>query len=235
MGFYITGDTHIEWDALCTMYKLEEYYFPVSSLLSKKDYIIICGDSGLVWDNSKDERYWRNWLNKRNFTTLFIDGNHDCFPKLNKYPVQIWNGGKVHKINNSVFHLMRGQVFNIDGVKIFTFGGAKSVDNIYTHYKEELPSEEELQEGISNLEKNNWEVDYVISHCCDTTTLKKVSESCGFSENYETDILNDYFDEIDKKLKYKHWFFGHYHIDVKNIVPNKTVLYESVRNIKNIK
>ena len=39
-----------------------------------------------------------------------------------------WHGGKVHKINDSIIHLMRGQVYNIDNNNIFTFGGAASVD-----------------------------------------------------------------------------------------------------------
>ena len=34
-----------------------------------------------------------------------------------------------------------------------------------TWWPEELPSEEEMQNGIKNLEKHNWKVDYVITHC----------------------------------------------------------------------
>lgn len=39
-----------------------------------------------------------------------------------------WHGGRVHKIRPSVIHLMRGQVFEIDGKRIFAFGGASSHD-----------------------------------------------------------------------------------------------------------
>ena len=38
------------------------------------------------------------------------------------------DGGKVHKIRPSVIHLMRGQVFELEGKKIFTFGGASCHD-----------------------------------------------------------------------------------------------------------
>lgn len=48
------------------------------------------------------------------FTTLFVDGNHDCHPRLADYPVKEWNGGLVHEIRPHVLHLMRGQVFNIN-------------------------------------------------------------------------------------------------------------------------
>lgn len=77
------------------------------------------------------------------FTTLFIDGNHEYFrtndyhiqQKEYKYctglmdlPVEEWHDGKVHKVSDSVIHLMRGQIFEINGLSFFTFGGARSHD-----------------------------------------------------------------------------------------------------------
>ena len=59
---------------------------------------------------------------------LLTVSNHDNFDLLESYPVTEWNGGKVHMITDSVIHLMRGQVYNIDGVSIFTCGGAMSID-----------------------------------------------------------------------------------------------------------
>lgn len=45
-------------------------------------------------------------------------------------------------------HLMRGQVYDIDGYRIFTMGGAASTDCLYwkegvNWWQEEMPSEEE--------------------------------------------------------------------------------------------
>lgn len=57
-----------------------------------------------------------------------MDGNYENFDRLYSYPVEEWHGGKVYKIRNSVIHLMCGQVFEIDGKKIFTIGGARSHD-----------------------------------------------------------------------------------------------------------
>ena len=39
-----------------------------------------------------------------------------------------WHGGHVHKIREHVIHLMRGEMFDLDGKKIFAFGGARSHD-----------------------------------------------------------------------------------------------------------
>ena len=47
---------------------------------------------------------------------------------LSAYPITEWNGGKVHKIADNIIHLMRGQVFDIDGIRFFTMGGASSHD-----------------------------------------------------------------------------------------------------------
>ena len=82
-----------------------------------ENYVIICGDFGLVWNylaETPSEKYWLKWLENEKFTTLFVDGNHDCHPRLADYPVKEWNGGLVHEIRPHVLHLMRGQVFNIN-------------------------------------------------------------------------------------------------------------------------
>ena len=185
---YFTGDCHSEF----SRFGIDK--FTIQNEMTKNDYVIICGDFGGVWNylvESTYEKYWLDWLNERNFTTLFVDGNHENFTRLYNYPVEEWHGGKVHKIRNSVIHLMRGEIFDIDNRKFFTFGGAKSHDiqdgivnldeeeKIYTFRKRraffrirdyswwdlELPTEEEMQNGINNLEKVNYKVDYIITHC----------------------------------------------------------------------
>lgn len=135
---YITGDTHADF----LRFELEK--FPIQTDMTKDDYVIICGDFGGVWNyivESKYEKYWLDWLNNKNFTTVFVDGNHENFERLYRYPVEEWNGGKVHKIRDSVLHLMRGEIFDIDNKKFFAFGGARSHD---------------IQEGILNLDEEKY-------------------------------------------------------------------------------
>lgn len=219
---YVTGDTHTPID----IKKLATKNFPEQKLLSKEDYLIILGDYGGVWDNSEEDRYWRRWLNNKNFTTLFVDGNHENFDLLNKYDVEYWNGGKVHMIEDSIIHLMRGQVFDIDGNIFFTMGGAESIDKLdrtegKSWWKEELPSQKEIEEALYNLELNNWKVDYVLTH----TTSNKNMEQMGYIK--EKNILNSFFDEVQEKLQYKHWYCGHFHSDTK-IDDKHTVVYRKV-------
>ncbi|MDY3798120.1 MAG: metallophosphoesterase [Bacilli bacterium] len=94
---YITGDCHGGFD------RFENDKF---SNLTKNDYVIICGDFGGIWDQNKRARYERKrikQLSKMKFTTLFVDGNHENFDRLYSYPIIEWHGGKVHKINSSIF------------------------------------------------------------------------------------------------------------------------------------
>lgn len=225
---FVTGDTHgLKED----LKKLNTANFPKSKELTKNDYVIICGDFGLVWDNSKEEKRWLEKLREKNFTTLWVDGNHENFNLIEEYPVREWNNGKVHFINDSVIHLMRGQVYTIDNLKFFTFGGAESVDKYYrteneSWWKQEMPSKEEYDEGLKNLEKHDWDVDYVITHdCC--SNLKDIL----LLRNAKATELNRYFDYLETKLKYKHWYFGHYHEEGTFEDNKHTVMYNNVLQI----
>lgn len=152
----ITGDTHgtIDYNKV--------FLLNQKKILSEKDYLIITGDFGGVW-NSRTLEADLSYYEKLPFTILFVDGNHENFDLLNSYPVEIWNGGKIHKIKENIIHLMRGQIFTIENKTIFTFGGGTSIDKYrriegVSWWKEEIPSREELAEAMTNLAKYNNEV-----------------------------------------------------------------------------
>ena len=224
---FITGDTHIPIDIA----KLNELNFLECENLTKDDYVIVTGDFGGVWNNSKKELYWRDWLHKKNFTTLFIDGNHENFDLLYKFPVEDKFGGKVRKINNSIYHLMRGQVFNINELKFWTMGGASSTDkenrikNI-SWWQDEIPNSNEMNEGLYNLAKHNNEVDYILTHTCSSSILKKINQIFGFMPKPEEN-LNKYLQIIEEKVDFKHWYFGHFHEDIE-IDHKHTLLFENI-------
>lgn len=180
--------------------------------MTKKDYVIITGDFGCIWSGGKSDTWHLDWLEKKNFTTLFIDGNHENFDLLNEYPVTEWNGGKVHKIRESVIHLMRGQVFLLDGQKIFTFGGAASIDKQYrkeniSWWKEEIPSQQEFEEGIKNLKKHNMTVDFIMTH----TAPNAVISQLDLDDEKLNDPNNEMLDYFLNNVSFKRWYFGHFH------------------------
>lgn len=248
---FITGDCHADFKRFSTT------NFPEQDKMTKDDYVIICGDFGGVWnkdEESSSEKWWMDWLENKPFTTLFVDGNHENFDRLYSYPVEKWNGGKIHRIRPSVIHLMRGQIFTIEGKKIFTFGGAKSHDisggilelddpdfydkrkaleedwipyriNHLSWWKQELPTVEEMDEGRNNLEVNGNMVDFIVSHCCASSTVILLGGGL-----YKSDYLNNYFEEIHQKVRYKKWFFGHYHDNI-NINDKEILIYEQIIRI----
>ena len=101
----VTGDTHGSFNNLID--SCDKY-------LSKDDYIIVCGDFGIMFSNTEAcKKQFTSILNKP-YTICFVDGNHENFDYLNSFPVDTWKGGKVHEIAPNIYHLMRGQIFNID-------------------------------------------------------------------------------------------------------------------------
>ncbi len=249
---YVTGDTHGDW-----MTRLKVDSFPEQKEMTKDDFVIVCGDFG-IWDNSKREKYNLGWLEDKQFTTLFISGNHENYDILDSLPVEEWHGGKVNFIRPSVIHLMRGQIFSIENKTFFTFGGASSHDisagilepddldfkdkkrrldkdpfasyriNHVSWWERELPSEEEMQEGLDNLQKQNNKVDYIITHSPYTSLLRQMD---GGSGPYQRDILTDYLQKIKQNVEYKHWLFGHMHVNQTYHWERSSCLYEQIIRI----
>ena len=223
---YITGDTHSKPE------QLSSKNFPAGKNLTKSDYVIIAGDFGLLWYDppDKEEIWWKRWLEEKPFTTLFIDGNHENFTRLNNLPEVEMFGNRVGKYGDSIYHLKRGNVYIIDGVKVFTFGGAISIDRqLRIPYKswwpEELPTYTEMNHGVKQLEQHNNEVDLIITHDIPLSVFKQIFNVMLY-ENIDSDPLKRYFDFILENITFNKWFVGHYHeeMDLGSII----LTYEEV-------
>lgn len=223
---FITGDTHGNID----LGKLK-IFAKANSQLTWNDYLIIAGDFGGVWYADKLKDTLKDYLNLP-FTVLFIDGNHENFDLLNAYDVQIWHGGKVHKIADNIIHLMRGQVFEIESKTFFTFGGAESIDKHLriegvSWWVDEVPSKRDYDEALTNLAKVNNKVDYIITHSADEKALTSGPlAKFGFIVFPTSRALNHF----EENIKYSHWYFGHFHVDIK-INDRKTALYNKIVRI----
>ena len=203
---YITGDTHGE---------LKKFKEKQMKKLKKGDTLIICGDFGFIWDGSKNEDKMLNTLSKLKFKILFLDGTHENFNLLSKYPTVDFCGGKAQRISSNIYHLLRGEIYEIERKTIFTFGGGESQDkdirvSMGTWFKEELPSESEINYAVSKLQGQNYNVDYIITH--EPTAYIKSLITKG-AQNIN--ILDSFFDKLSKNITYKKWFFGSLHLDKK--------------------
>ena len=223
---YATGDTHGNFQ------RFAPEHFPEQAGMTKEDYMIICGDFGGVWDGGKKEERNLDWLEDLPFTTLFISGNHENFDLLRKYPTEEWNGGKIQRIRPHVIHLMRGQVFDLQGYFFFTMGGATSVDRKYrvpysSWWPQELPDERDFDTARTKLDEVGWKVDCVITHTCSTRMLSPTLYPDPGWERPDVDRLTGFLDELEDRLDYKHWYYGHFHRDG-NPDERHTVLYDRI-------
>lgn len=247
----MTGDTHGNW-----MKRLNVDSFPEQKEMTKEDIVVVAGDYGL-WDDSKSEKYALDWLEDKPFTTVFVDGNHENHDMLDSMPVEEWHGGKVHFIRPSIIHLMRGQVYEIEDKTFFTFGGASSHDirdgilepsdphfkrkkkqldrnramyriNHVSWWKRELPNQDEMDEGLANLEKYGNKVDYIVTHSPYTSVMRQMDGGSGL---YKKDVLTDYLQKIKQTVDFQHWFFGHMHVNKTWYWEKSSCIYEQIIRI----
>lgn len=222
-----------------------------------KDFIIILGDFGLIWSN-KGDRYYKteqfhlkNLANKR-YTTLFIDGNHDNHDKLNSLPLIGKFGGKVglayNDKNGEIHHLRRGEVYTINGQTFLCLGGAETYNS--KEYKEgknwwknEALKFKDIKNCLKNLKKYNYKIDYILTHNAPSLVGKELIKKYAKSKDLELLFTSKSEDKharffqrlIDKyNIEFKFWYFGHYHIDDKITLNDKTYcgLYNQVLKIQ---
>ncbi|MBP3746822.1 MAG: metallophosphoesterase [Ruminococcus sp.] len=201
---YVTGDTHGD---------INRFKDPAMKKIKSSDTLIVCGDFGFLWDGSRKEQSVLKKLASKNFTIAFVDGCHENFELLESLPVTEWNGGKVHMVAPNIVHLMRGQIYTIEGKQIFAFGGGHSQDYEFRRegdmwWEREQPSHDEIREAIRNLAEYGNAVDFIITHeppaslkdCLNVDVLQRLE-------------VHAFFEDIIKTCSYKKWFFGKCHMD----------------------
>lgn len=250
---FITGDCHANWS------KFSTDAFPEQRELTKDDFVIVCGDFG-IWHDDVTERWWLKWLEKKSFTICFVDGNHENFDRLysDEFDIVDFCGGKAHKIRNNIYHLIRGNIFDIYGKKFFAFGGASSHDiNDGILDRDDFKTDRAFKSEINRWYEQGksfrvnhiswWEREMPSQEEMDfgRKTLEEngnkvdfvVSHCCPqeiasyFSGGlYKPDELTRYFNEIKNSVDFKAWFFGHYHFDDK-FLDKYIVLYDQIIRI----
>lgn len=207
----ITGDIHGD----VKLKHLSDYADSLHSSGNSPQYLTIAGDFGGLW--RPGDRSVIDACGHFPFTTLFVDGNHENFDLLNSYPVTTWKGGKVHQITEKVIHLMRGQVFELEGKTIFTFGGAVSTDREkripgLNWWPQELASEEELAEAERNLCAHGNRVDYIITHCGHMDAVQELHRKLNRSK-LRICTQSYLLSRLLRDASFSAWFCGHYHLD----------------------
>lgn len=210
---WLCGDTH----GLTDIYKVEEYFEELQVCgedVTKEDYLIILGDAGVCWDDGFMDMEVQDTLHSLPCSVLWIDGNHENFDLIEEYPITTWKGGNVQFIQNDIIHLMRGQIYEIEGKSFFTFGGGFSIDKQLRQpglswWPQEMPSWDEYEEGKRNLDKSGNQVDYILTHTCPNYIAHELVTDVYPGE----EELQQYFDDISQQVDFDMWYFGHWHMD----------------------
>jgi hypothetical protein len=229
---YVTGDTHAMQD---------KWMQQIEPVLSPGDTLLVCGDFGVgFWsERNRSEEAFYDHLSGQPYTVLFIDGNHENFAQLNRYPVEAWCGGRVHTLRPNVRHLMRGEVFSIEGKTIFTMGGGHSLDQYrrkagVSWWPEEMPSQAEYDAARANLARVGHRVDYVITHTAPSESIYYLStlRALGIRSVVPEELpLTTFLDEVQRDVTYRHWYFGHLHVDVE-LWRDQTALLSTIRTLE---
>ena len=221
---YVTGDIHGEVD------RFSPLGMPGEENLKEGDFLLVAGDFGLVFWNEDLPNYEKgeralDLLAEKPYTVLFVDGNHENHRRLAEYPEEEWQGGRVHRIRKNVLHLMRGEIFTVEGKTLFAMGGAYSTDRYLrregvSFWREELPSDAEYKRASENLKRHGYGVDLVLTHTAPTEIIRRMGR---FPDAHDRE-LTGFLEWIMYSVRFSHWFFGHWHRDL-FLPPNFRAVY----------
>ena len=224
---FITGDTHGEFARIIK--------FAEENGLSSDDIIIVLGDAGInffgFW---KDRRLKKKLAKQLPATLLCIHGNHEKRPeKLKAYQKVPWMGGMAYiepEFPRLVF-ARDGEIYDLEGIKTMAMGGAVSIDKEWRlanpdhkgrvfWWPDEQPSDEIKARIKTRLEQEKWRIDVVLSHTCPLEsnglpiwrTFELEARSEGPKIHQHDFRTEEFLGEIEARLDYKKWFFGHFHV-----------------------
>lgn len=223
-NIYFFGDTHGSLD-------IDKIFMPS---YQADDYIIVCGDFGVLWsdetgvfkqdDMLEKEAKLKERIQTLPCTLLFIDGNHENFNRLNTLKqVERFESIVGEYIKDKCYHLKRGNIYNITGHTIFTMGGALSIDKAWraerlSWWRQEAITQMELENALHNIQNYKGKIELVVTHTCPQSFLSPLSELINIDhkihdENpYKLEKIKNAL--IDNHQKPQFWIFGHWHRDV---------------------
>lgn len=208
---FVTGDTHYPIDSAKLFKNKHEF---VRSRLTRKDYLIVLGDFGLFWTlGSQKNLAAIEKVQRLEYTLLFVDGNHENFDWLEKFPVIDKFGGKARCCGENIFHLMRGEIYTIEDRQFFVCGGAASVDKQFRYphiswWPQEDISGPEERKAIETLDNANGRVDFILTHTCPESIILPM-----LGVPYIQDTTSKFLETVKERLPSAPWYFGHWHTD----------------------
>ncbi len=200
---YITGDIHAD---------LSDLDSRNIGKIKKGDTLLITGDFGFIWNNSKTEIKALKKLSKRKYNIVFVEGVHENFDMLYEYEEVPFMGASALKVRDNIYCLKRGEIYTIEGKKVFALGGG-GVDDPFENAEidpindKAMPTDEVLQNAVDKLQQERRCVDLIITHEAPASVKRLIRRDSNIND------LNIFLDTILHNVKYKNWYFGSLHTD----------------------
>ena len=209
---YITGDTHGRFE------RIDRFTTQMKTRIS--DVMIVLGDAGLNFYLNKRDQQTKNYVNQFEITTFCLHGNHEARPQtIPSYIEKEFHGGKVlfEPDYPNILFAVDGEVYDFDGLQCLVIGGAYSVDKWYRlerHYPwwpDEQPDDAAKARVEAKLKELDYKVDIVLSHTCPLHFQPREMFLPYFDQSTVDTSTEEWLEEIEAKLDYRKWYFGHYH------------------------
>ena len=213
---YVTGDIHGDYAAFSER-KLGQ--------LKKGDTLIVTGDFGFIWNQSQEEIKNLQRLSKKKFDILFVEGAHENFERLRDFDEADLYLGKAYKISRNIYCLKRGEIYTIEGKRIFALGGGLPPYADEAAEAVSLPTDEELKHAVDNIQAHHRRVDVIITHEAPASVKKLIDRSATIND------LNIFLDTVLHNTRYNKWYFGSLHRD-RQVSDNLICVFQEVHMIE---
>jgi len=249
---FVSGDLHgdINGELKYILYKND---FKNVNELDKSDVIIQLGDSGILWyykeyeNGFKKDMILAEKIAEKKYTMLIVPGNHENYDLIYELPVIDKWAGKVYVLDTKkgpIYFAKRGEIYEINNKKIFTFSGAMSNDiesrikfedigkrkkryNLYgksiikkiklanvNYWSQELPNEKEYKYALDNLSRYNYNVDIICTHTCPREIIPDIVHLTKLTMTKYNDPVAKFLGKVNELVEFKEWHFGHFHTNI---------------------
>ena len=135
----------------------------------------------------------------------------------------------------NLFFAKDGEIYDLEGIKAIAIGGAYSVDKWYRlqrnihWFPDEQPSVEIKTRVEKKLDDLGWQIDAVLTHTCPYGYIPREAFMSCVDQSTVDNSTELWLDTLEKKLNYKAWYCGHWHIEKR--IDKIHFLFESVETV----